>query len=82
MPSFPPYLVGRDLPEPVVKLEAAGQLSGAEREIDARLGESRLSPALLNRLTIERQRLGRLKRDFSLSPEAMLKKLQGSVQKI
>lgn len=79
MKTFAPYLVGRDLPAAVRDLESEGKIEQAEQKIDGMLaadtGDKKAAEVLKN----ERERLKRLRRDFSLTPEAMLEKLRTSI---
>jgi len=82
MKGFAPYLVGRDLPESIRKAEEEGSLSKAEKEIDERLKEKDLDSATAETLRNEQERLKRLRRDFSLTPETMLEKLRKSIPEV
>jgi transglutaminase-like putative cysteine protease len=79
MSPLPAYLVGRDVPEPIRRLEAQGKIAEAEKQIEARLAESDLDPKTRQALEIERERLRRLRRDFPLTPAAMLEKIQDPI---
>lgn len=74
--ALPSYLVCRDLPEELVELERAGSLSEAEKWIDAHLAYD-AGPG--NMLVIERQRLARVRRDFSLSLDDLLKAVRADI---
>lgn len=77
--SVPSYLVGRDLPENVAMLEQAGRLTDAEEAIKAILTSNNVNGPTTASLAIERERLVRLKRDYSLTSGALLTKLRDAI---
>lgn len=74
--EWPSYLVGRDLPAPLVELQRAGRIAEAEAWLDAQIpGGARPQDPLV----VERERLRRLRRDFSLTTAQMLEAVRASI---
>lgn len=76
MSPMPTYLVGRDLPEELIALERAGDITAAEAWIDARIRDG-ADPG--DPLVIERERLRRLRRDYRQTPDQLLARLQQDI---
>jgi len=74
--GLPSYLVGRGLPEELLALERDGAVGDAERWIAARLPAD---AAPDDPLAIERERLARVRRDFSLAPQELLDALRKDI---
>jgi len=73
------YLVGKDLPEELAALERAGHLAKAEAWLDARTSAVLEGGRLAAIYGVERERLRRLRREFSLTPEALLERVRESI---
>jgi transglutaminase-like putative cysteine protease len=81
--ELPPYLVEHRLPTRLQELERRGMLQKVEQELSALAAghtpaevSDELSPPLAE---WERERLRRLRREFSLSPEEFLQKLRAQI---
>jgi len=77
--AMPQYLVGKEITNDLKSLEAAGRIMDAEKWIDARLGRPESSKDERESLVVERERLRRLRRDFSLSRDEMLAKVREAI---
>jgi hypothetical protein len=78
-PGFPAYLVGRGIPADLAELEANGRISEAEAWIDSAIAEPRQDAAARRALADERERLRRLRHDYSLDAAAVLEKIRGTL---
>ena len=76
MSALPSELVVRGLPRELAVLEREGRIADAEAWLDKRL-TGKEPPA--DPMVIERERLRRLRRDFSVPPDEMLASLQKSI---
>ncbi len=77
--AFMPWLVDRTLPEPLVRAVEAGKLAEAEAWIAARLADPATDAGLRVRCEIEKERLRRLREDFSRTPEQMLERIRKDI---
>jgi len=77
MPAMPKYLVAHDLAPELRDLELAGRLAEAEDWIDEALRGLPTDPA--HPLAIERQRLARVRRDYSQTSERLLEVVRQSI---
>src|SRR5690606_31173697 len=68
--ALPSYLVANDLGEELAALQRDGRLTEAEARIDAQLSGTDASPD--HPLVVERQRLARVRRDYSQTPDELL----------
>lgn len=68
--AIPDYLVNHEAGKEVAQLVSRGQLTEAEKLLNGQTSET---------LVRERERLRRLRRDFSLTPGQMLKKIQKDI---
>ena len=73
------YLIGKDLPEELAALERAGRLTEAEAWLEARTSTVLEGGRLAAIYTVERERLRRLRREFSRTPADMLNRLREAI---
>ncbi|MCX7719296.1 MAG: transglutaminase-like domain-containing protein [Candidatus Sumerlaeaceae bacterium] len=73
------YLVGKDLPEDLAAYERAGRLADAEAWLDARTSAVLEGGRLQAIYKVERERLRRLRREFSRTPSQMLDRLREAI---